>query len=142
MGNPSRTRLVALVVLVAISAVLVAIALSAQGDDAGSRTGVSRPAGLRLEASVQDLPAELTIYLENREANTPETTHGKRRVTVECVNGGQDVVFQTGQPWPFTGTDGGVTPPHVHIQMDPAVLDRIVRCRLKDTDPALEGRKP
>jgi hypothetical protein len=40
----------------------------------------------------------------------------------------------------FTDTDQGTLDPHAHVGMDPALRDRIARCRITGTDPPLEGR--
>jgi hypothetical protein len=142
MDDPSRARVVALVVLLAISGVFVAIALGGQDKGDAKNHSESPPGGLRLEASVGGVPAELTIYIDDQGANVLTTTHGQPQVAVECLDRDGQVAFETRQAWPFSGTDGGTNPPHAHVQLDRAVLDRIVRCRLKDTDPPLEGRKP
>jgi hypothetical protein len=51
------------------------------------------------------------------------------------------VVFRGEERWPFSDTDGGVFDPHVHVSVEPAALKKVARCRLRDTDPPLEGRK-
>jgi hypothetical protein len=137
----TRPRLVALVAALSVLGVLVAVALGGRADESGGSRSGGPPSGLRIEASSGDTSMDLTIYVEDRAVNRPETTHGSTEVTVECLDRARAVQFQTRQPWPFTGTDGGTNLPHVHIQLDPAVLDQIVSCRLKDTDPALGGRR-
>jgi hypothetical protein len=130
----ARTRLVALAVLLAVGVPLAVIAAAGGG-------GSDRGAGLRVEPSFQGLPS-VVIYLEDAEVNKPETNHGRRRVTVECLDEAGEVVFSGRRRWPFSDTDGGIYNPHVHMVVDPAaVIERIVRCRLKGTDPPLEGRK-
>ena len=52
---------------------------------------------------------------------------------------GGAVVFSGRESWPFSDTDGGIFDPHVHVRVDQAILGLIDRCRLKGTDPALEG---
>ena len=133
MEGPARTRLVALAVLLAISVPLVAIAL------AGGGSGDEDAEGLRVERST-GLP-EVVIYLEDPNVNEPDTNRGRTRVGIECVDSGGAVIFRGAERWPFSDTDGGVFDPHVHVSVDPALLDRIARCRLKGTDPPLEGRK-
>jgi hypothetical protein len=134
MEGASRTRLVALAVLLAISVPLVVIAV------AGGGSGDAEASGLRIVPSTQGSP-EVVIYLEDAGVNELETNHGKRQVTIECVDGSDRVVFNGRERWPFTDTDGGLYDPHVHVVMEPAALEQVARCRLKDTEPALEGRK-
>jgi hypothetical protein len=129
----ARTRLVALAVLLAISVPLVVIAV------AGGGSGGDEPAGLRVERS-KGVP-EVVIYLEDPAVNEPDTNHGKRRVAIECLDAGGTVVFRGEERWPFSDTDGGVFDPHVHVSVEPAALEKVARCRLRDTDPPLEGRK-
>ena len=135
MEKASRTRLVALAVLLAVAAPLVIVALAGGGDDEADE----RPAGLRVERSPGGLP-EITIYLEDRSLNKRSTTGGAAKVVVECVDAGGRIVWNRPERWPFADTDQGTLDPHAHIGMDPALLDRIARCRITGTDPPLEGR--
>jgi hypothetical protein len=41
--------------------------------------------------------------------------------------------------FPFTDTDGGTEPPHVHQEVTPEQEDTIECCRLEGTDPELAG---
>jgi hypothetical protein len=133
--SSSRTRLVALAVLLAVSVPLVVIAAAGSGsdDDAGE--------GLRIEPSIQGLP-EVVLYLEDLALNTPETTDGANRVSVRCTDRAGAVVVRGSERWPFRDTDGGKFDPHEHVSVDPAVLGRISRCRLVGTDPLIEGGRP
>jgi hypothetical protein len=131
MEGASRARLVALAVVLAISVLLVAVALSSGGDDPD-------PGGLRVERT-PGVP-EIVVYVEDRDANRPETADGAARIVLECVDGDGQVVWSSRESWPFTQTDEGVLDPHVHLRMEPARVERIERCRLDDTDPPLEGR--
>ena len=135
MEGASRTRLVALAVLVAVSVPLVIVALAGGGDDPDSE----RPAGLRLERTPGDLP-EITVYLEDRSLNEPATAGGAATVILECMDADGQVLTSRPERWPFTDTDEGTLDPHAHVAMNPELLDRIARCRLKGTDPPLEGR--
>src|SRR4051794_35981766 len=130
MDGASRTRLVALAVLLAVSVPLVVIAAAGGGAD-------KAPAGgLRGERSKQGLP-EVVIYLEDAGVNEPETTHGAKRVRIECMDRGGAVVFRGRERWPFGDTDGGAFDPHVHVFVEPAALAKVARCRLRGTDPPL-----
>lgn len=135
MDPGSRTRLIALAVLLAVSVPLVVIAAAGGGSDDAAA------AGLRVEPSKQGLP-EVTLYLEDPQVNELETTDGARRVAVECMDRAGAVVFRGRERWPFSDTDGGAFDPHAHVAVDPAVLGTIARCRLKGTDPPLEGGRP
>jgi hypothetical protein len=129
----ARTRVVALAVLLAISVPLVVIAVAGGGSDDGEAEG------LRVERSA-GIP-EVVIYLQDPEVNQPETNGGRTRVGVECLDSGGAVVFRGAERWPFSDTDGGKFDPHVHVSIEPAVIDRVARCRLTGTDPPLAGRK-
>jgi hypothetical protein len=120
-------------VLLAVSVPLVVIAVAGGGSDEAE-------AGLRIEPSTPDSPG-VVIYLEDPEVNELETNHGRNSVTIECMDSGGTVVFRDAQRWPFSDTDGGRFEPHVHVFMDPEQAEQIARCRLKGTEPALEGRK-
>jgi hypothetical protein len=129
----SRTRLVALAVLLAISVPLVVIAVAGSGSDDSERSG------LRVEQA-KGVP-QLVIYLEDPADNEPGTNGGRAEVPVECADSEGVVVFESRERWPFSDTDGGKFDPHVHVTVRPEELATIARCRLKGTDPPLEGRK-
>ena len=135
MEPASRTRLIALAVLLAISVPLIVIASSGGGSDDGG----GGKDGIRIEPSNLGIP-EIVIYLEDPDVNTAETSDGAESVAIECMDRGGAVVFRGREPWPFSDTDGGIFDPHVHVRVEPAILGLIDRCRLKGTDPALEGR--
>src|SRR5687768_2998820 len=103
MVGPARTRLVALVVLLALAIPLTIVAAmgSGGGDD---EEGTS----LRVERS-PELP-ELLVFLDP-EANTPERTRGRRSVLVECVDGAGGVVARSDEAFPFTDTDQNTLDP-------------------------------
>jgi hypothetical protein len=135
MESASRTRLIALGVLLAISVPLIVIAAAGGGsDDSGGD-------GIRIEPSNRGLP-EVVIYVEDPDVNKPATTDGAKRVVIECTDRAGAVIFTGTERWPFRDTDGGTFDPHVHMRTDPAILGSINRCRLKGTDPELEGGRP
>ena len=134
--TPSRTRLVALAILLAVATPLVIIAVAGSGDEEGTP---ERPAALRVERTAGGLP-EITIYIEDRSLNKPSTAGGDTSVVVVCVDAEGRVVWRLPEPWPFSDTDQDTVDPHAHIGMDPAQIERIARCRLSGTDPPLEGR--
>jgi hypothetical protein len=132
MTPAARTRVAALALLVVVSVPLVVIAASSSGgEDAGS-------GGLRVERG----PPGLVIYVEDADANRPATLGGERAAMIECLDSGGSAVWRAPQPWPFTDTDGGRLDPHVHLALDPALLARIVRCRVAGSDPPLEAELP
>jgi hypothetical protein len=135
MENASRTRLVALAVLLAVAVPLVIVALAGGGDEEAAE----RPAGLRVARMPGGLP-EIIIYVEDRSLNKPATAGGAATVVVECVDADGSILSSRPEAWPFSDTDQGTLDPHVHIGMDPALLERVARCRLTGTDPPLEGR--
>jgi hypothetical protein len=135
MEGASRTRLVALAALLALSIPLVIVALAGSGGDGDSE----QSAGLRVERTPGGVP-EIIVYVEDRSLNEPSTAGGAGTVIVECVDDGGEVVSSKQESWPFTDTDQGTLDPHAHLAVSTELLDRIARCRLKGTDPPLEGR--
>jgi hypothetical protein len=133
MEGPARTRLVALVVLLAVSVPLTIVAVvgSGGGGDEGEGT-----AGLRVERS-PDLP-EMIVFL-TPEVNTLERTGGRTSVTVECLDTGGRVLSRQDEAWPFTDTDRQTLDPHAHIRVNPARINDVAGCRVRPTDPPLEG---
>jgi hypothetical protein len=132
MEGPARTRLVALVVLLAVAVPLTIVAVvgSGGGDDeeeAGS---------LRVERSPE--VAELRVFLDP-EVNKPERTGGRPSVLVECLDEAGGVVARSDEPFPFTDTDQNTLDPHVHMPVNPARINDVVRCRVRPADPPLEG---
>lgn len=132
MEAAARMRLAALAVLLAVLVPLVVIAVSSGGGADGP------PAGLQVERT-PGVP-EVIVYVEDPEVNRTDTAGGAVRVTLECLDRDGEVVWRSREEWPFTDTDGGTLDPHVHLAMAATVVDRVARCRLKDTDPPLEGR--
>jgi hypothetical protein len=135
MEPASRTRLIALAVLLAISVPLIVIAAAGGGSDDDGRDGI------RVEPSNRG-PPEIVIYLENPDVNRPATTGGARRVAIECTDRAGAVVLTTSERWPFRDTDGGAFDPHVHVPVNPSLLGSVAHCALKGTDPELEGGRP
>ena len=82
---------------------------------------------------------ELVVALPSDEVNTLETTDGTPSVGLECLDAEGRAELSVEHPFPFSDTDGGLEPPHVHQRIGAGQLDRIERCRLDGTDPALEG---
>ena len=125
----ARSRRVAAVVAVVAAAVLVAVALATRSGEVADALRVERaPTG-----------AEVVVYLEDREANVPDTVGGASSVMLECLDRAGEVLVSAAQPWPFTDTDGDTLDPHVHLSLDAELLARADRCRLKGADPVLEG---
>lgn len=99
--------------------------------------GAEEARGLRVETTPG--ASEIVIYVEDPAVNEPETSRGRAEVGIECVDSGGVVVLRRHEAWPFKDTDGGTLDPHVHVGVNPSVPGRIARCRLRDTDPRLQG---
>jgi hypothetical protein len=131
MEGPARTRLVALVLLVAVAVPLGVVAAAGSGGDD------SESDELRVERSTQ-LP-EMLIYITDESANVPERADGRTSVTVECVDEEGRVIASQEDPWPMTETDGGALSPHAHVPVDQARIGDVTKCRLVGTEPLLEA---
>ena len=82
---------------------------------------------------------ELVVALPNDELNTLETTDGAPSVGLECVDAEGRVELRVDHPFPFTDTDGGLEPPHVHQRVAEDQLAAIESCRLDGTTVEFEG---
>jgi hypothetical protein len=132
MEGPARSRLVALVMLLAVAVPLGVVAA------AGSGGGDSEDDDeLRVERSTQ-LP-EMLIYITDESANVPERADGRTSVTVECVDEDGRVIASQEDPWPMTETDGNTLSPHAHVPVDQARIGEVTKCRLIGTKPLLEA---
>jgi hypothetical protein len=132
MEGPARTRLVALVVLLAVAVPLTIVALI------GSGGGEDEPetGDLWVERSTE-LP-ELLVLL-NPDANTPGRANGRPTVVVRCVGADGEVIARTDQAWPFTDTDQNTRDPHAHIPVNPARINDVESCSVRPADPPLDG---
>jgi hypothetical protein len=134
-GDAGRGRVVALVVAGVVAAALVGVAIVTAGGSGASGQG------LRIErGAAGGGGADLVVYVDDTAANVPETAGGKTTVELQCLDRSHKVVVTATHPWPFGETDDGLTGPHVHQRTTSQQADRIARCRLDGTDPALEGR--
>jgi hypothetical protein len=131
MEGPARTRLVALVMLLAVAVPLTVVAIAGSG---GGPEG-DEPA-LRVQRSPQ-IP-ELIVFVEP-EDNVPERARGRDAVTVECLAAGGEVIAGQTEAWPLTETDRGTLDPHVHVPVNPARIDDVEMCRVRPARPPLEG---
>jgi hypothetical protein len=141
MGGSTRTRLVALVALVAIALPVAIVLASGGGDDGGGGKQEKRrkAAGLRVERS--NMLPEVIVYVKPAK-NTPAQARGRRRVRLTCVDADGRVLARQDEAWPFGQTDGGLYEPHTHMPLDGESLAVLDRCRLDGTEPLLEGRVP
>jgi hypothetical protein len=132
MEGPARTRLVALVVLLAVALPLTIVAAlgSGGGDDE------EKEASLRVERSAR--VSELRVFLDPK-VNKPERSGGRASVLVECLDEAGGVVVRSSEPFPFTDTDQETLDPHVHMPVNPARINEVVRCRVRPADPPLQG---
>jgi len=136
MERPARTRLIAVLVLLAVSVPLVVLlAVGGGGDEDESEE--PKPA-LRVERSPEF--SEMLIYIDDASANRSERAAGRARVTIECVDSDGLVLASQEEPWPMTETDGNTLAPHAHLPVNPARIGDVVSCRIKGTDPLLEGQ--
>jgi hypothetical protein len=131
MEGPARTRLVALVVILALAVPLAIVAIAGSGGDEEDKEP---------EMYVQRAPDvfELRVFLEP-EVNTPDRTRGRRSVTVECLDDSGTVIASQDEAWPFTDTDQNTLDPHAHIPVNPARIDDVSLCRVKQARPPLEA---
>lgn len=82
---------------------------------------------------------EIVVSLPSDDLNVPETVDGARSVGLECIDTSGEVEFRVEHLFPFTDTDDGTVPPHVHQQVSPGQLEAVERCRLEGTTVELEG---
>jgi hypothetical protein len=132
MEGPARTRLIALAVLLALAVPLTIVAVAGSGGEGEEE----KEAGLRVERS-PDLP-ELIVFLDP-DVNKLERTGGRPSVLVECLDEAGEVVARSDEPFPFTDTDQETLDPHVHMRVNPARINDVLRCRVRPADPPLEG---
>jgi hypothetical protein len=132
MEGPARTRLVALAVLLVLAVPLTIVAVAGSGGGGEEE----QEAGLRVERSPG--VSELIVFLDP-DVNKPERTGGRPSVRVECLDEAGGVVARSDEPFPFTDTDQETLDPHVHMPVNPARINDVVRCRVRPADPPLEG---
>jgi hypothetical protein len=136
MERPARTRLIAVLVLLAVSVPLVVLLAVGGGGDEDE--GEEPKPALRVERSPEF--SEMLIYIDDASANRSERAAGRARVTIECVDSDGVVLASQEEPWPMTETDGNTLAPHAHLPVNPARIGDVVSCRIKGTDPLLEGQ--
>jgi hypothetical protein len=132
MEGPARTRLVALVVIVALAVPLAIVAIAGGGDGGGG--GEDEEPEIYVERAPDVF--EVRVFVEP-EVNVPDRTRGRRSVTVECLDGSAAVIASQDEAWPFTDTDQNTLDPHVHIPVNPARIDDVAVCRVKQARPPL-----
>jgi hypothetical protein len=131
MERRARTRLVALVVLLAVSVPLAIVAVAGSG---GAQD--EEEPGLRVQRSPE--PFELLVLVDPA-ANTSERTDGRASVKVECLDSAGEVVASQVEPWPFADTDRNTRDPHAHLPVNPARIRDVERCRVRPAQPPLAG---
>ncbi|MBN1529916.1 MAG: hypothetical protein JW895_12705 [Thermoleophilaceae bacterium] len=127
MTSASQSRRRALVVAVVGAVALGGVAIATSGGEEAD--------GLRVERS----QTEVVVYLADAGANEPGRAGGERSVTLECLDAEGEVLARAPMAWPFADTDGGKLEPHAHLPIDPVTIQQVDRCRLRGTDPVLEG---
>jgi hypothetical protein len=130
MDRSARTRLVALAVLLAVSVPLVIVAAPGGGGEDEPKND------LLVERSTQR--PEMILYV-TPESNLPERAGDRRMVTLECVDAEGRVLASQRERWPLTETDQGTLDPHAHVPMDPEQVGEVARCRVRGTEPLMEG---
>jgi hypothetical protein len=138
MGETTRTRLAALVVLAVVAVPLAILALGGGGDHAKPKPKHSAT-GLRVERGASG--SDLTVYVEPA-VNVAARTGGRRQVLLKCVDSEGEAVMAQDEAWPFAETDQGAYDPHAHMTLDPLSSSSVERCLLEGTEPLLEGRVP
>lgn len=133
MEGPARTRLVALVVLLAVAVPLTIVAVAGSGGGDDDDDDVT---DLRVERSPGT--PELIVFV-TPDANTPKRTGGRASVTVECLDAGGRVISRQDEAWPLTDTDGDTLDPHAHVPVNPARINDVESCRVRPVEPPLEG---
>ena len=116
----------------AVVAVVGAVAL---GGVAIATSGGEEADGLRVERS----QTEVVVYLSDTGDNEADRANGERTVTLECLDSEGEVLKRAPVAWPLADTDGGTLGPHAHLPIDPVTIQAVDRCRLRGTDPVLEG---
>ena len=76
------------------------------------------------------------------DVNKPGTARGAAQVRVQCFDRRSRTVTNELYPWPFVADGVGDRLPHIHQRGLPKDLNRVVRCRIVGTDPALQGELP
>lgn len=129
MKRADAKRLAVAFGVLVVVAVPIAI-LSASSSDGGTARLLIAPAS-----------AEVVVSLDDPSVNTPGTTGGKQRVTVECLDANGRTVVKGEQDWPFSDDAGlGAGRPHAHQPVPPQQVAAIASCRLEGTDPKIEGK--
>jgi hypothetical protein len=82
---------------------------------------------------------QIVVSLPSEDVNVPETVDGARSVSLACLAQGGEVEFRVEHLFPFTDTDDGTEPPHVHQTVSSEQLEAIDSCRLEGTAVELEG---
>jgi hypothetical protein len=124
-------RVVALVVLLAIGVALALVAVVPGQSD-------GRTARLRIELFPGPTGLELVVYVPARH-NRPDVAANRSTVRLACADATGEVLVEGVHRWPFMDTDDGTTDPHVHQSVREQDVGAVRRCRVLDTDPALEG---
>lgn len=131
--------------MAALPALAAALLMSSCGsedeDAAGADDKATTEAGapLRVEAAEGPRGTELIVYVERGSANVPGTAGGKRQVQLRCFDEGRRLIVSKSHPWPFTDTDNGLVPAHVHQRVPRTEATQVTRCELGGTRGPLSG---
>lgn len=127
----------------AIAAALLASSCGSD-DEPGARerkpaTKAEAERPLRVEAAEGPRGTELIVYVVDGAVNVPRTAGGKRTVTLRCFDQARRVVVAKRHRWPFTDTDQGLVPAHVHQRVARTKAAEVSRCELGGTRGPLSG---
>lgn len=130
-----KRKLITLGVLLGVlgAASLLVVLLGGDGEAAGGTQAIEVQQYTTPDGVVE------VLATVSQELNVPATADGAKDVTFECVDGQDEVVLRSQQPWPLL-SDGNPPAPHVHQPASPQELRRLAKCRFPGTKPALEGR--
>lgn len=81
---------------------------------------------------------ELLVSVDGLAARRPDLVTSARRVGLLCTDGSARTTVAARHPWPFLA-EPGFERPHVHQPATPQQIERTKRCRLTDTQLAVEG---
>ena len=129
--NRSNLGVVSLVAFLVIAPPVIWATTSGDGGSTSSDISAQRGNGFGGDS-------EITVTIAER-LNNAETSRGKKRVPLECVNGDGKVVTQAVQNWPLPN-DAEASGPHAHLLVPPEELNTVELCRFLGTKPKLQAR--
>lgn len=130
------TRTTAAAIVAVGLAVVAAMVLAVGGDEPDARPPEPRP-GLRLYGMEGKGGAQLIVFLPS-ELLHPTLAPQNNRIRFECFDRSGRALLRVLRPWVVEPSEFRLL--HFHQPLDNRqTLNRIDRCRVTGTDPALEG---